>query len=681
MLFTLFLSYCQCVTYGVEYSNKLRISEKKGHVRQIVNIYKESTTVIPAFKIDGHRVNFANGCSPHNFYDLWKLFEMTPQQIYAKHNALLNEENIIPNYERKMDASTLNGLFLNLVNRYPIDAKLIITSPTYYDQERRHQLYTAFKHGGMEVLEVVPESTCIMADYISSSLPGEDIYLVINMRGYNTSFSFYRTNKPEKKTKESTENNATNEETSEKNTKPDDISIENIHHSYINDLSDELFKERVYFAIRECINEKLKQAGRKEKIDFHPRFLNDEVGEFDWYCDLSKFYRTVVEGLAYKLNVICDKKGIEFYDWKSGAKRYVVEELEIPATKISLKVDIVLKEKIDEIASRLGIEKYTTLVFGEFFRYEVLDYLFKDFDVDKKYLTEDSIAYGASLIEEYCVTDSFIYKPVVDHPKNPIYEMLNVYIKMDNYKNKYAELIHIKEDKIEELKSMVTNNYKEVLSFVKKFEELQAHNAFIEEEIRTRSEGVNGLSYAIEDIKKCKDKKVKKLIKKILDETEEWYKNNKDNNEILYSAFLDKKLHLTSMFKAYERRVSRERESKKKALEEKKKKEEEEKKKKEEEEEAKKKVEEGIDNGEEENKKEEEKNDNKEEKVVNNEKDITDEGKEVDELNKNGEDINNDIIGEGDNINRGMFDTIKDKIKEKLHLDGNEPEEENKEEL
>ncbi|EPR79608.1 hypothetical protein SLOPH_715, partial [Spraguea lophii 42_110] len=139
--------------------------------------------------------------------------------------------------------------------------------------------------------------------------------------------------------------------------------------------------------------------------------------------------------------------------------------------------------------------------------------------------------------------------------------------------------------------------------------------------IEGRQDSVDQLIECINEMKAKKDKDIIEKMNKDIEETEDWYNQNKDNMDLLKDVFLEKRIDLESTYKAYKRNKER-LEAMKKAEEEKaKKKEEKETKKKVEEEEAKKNEENETE------KKNEEKNTDKELQDKNEETDKKDEEK------------------------------------------------------
>lgn len=563
MLFLiLFISHL-LASYGVDFSNEMYAMELINGVPVTIQFKKKYQLANMA--VNKNLLESTYEISPNTIYNINDLVELNDDEISRKYNMDCTDKQFsINGLESKFYKSNLISSFYNLHDQiYKRSGNLVISKKDYTTDE----LVQSIRNIRDKKTLIVPESTCLAA-YETKRI-NDDVcnFLIFNTRGKKTCVSFYKCEDVNKK----------------KHIKKiyfevlgngDYFYDEVMRSSLEND-----FRQAAILAIKMYLGPKIES----ENVTILPAFVENSNKNENFYYDASTIFE---KARSYLLNNV-PVETLYSIELKN------LSGVVIPLPEFKLNTTQ-LKEMFDKNLEKFGFEKlnafledkkYKTLHVGSYAGY----LLSNEYPADN-IIQNNLIACGAAFLtdkEMYDVKDESIInvefggnsaekerQSIIDDELKTQESFAK--LKEADFALEYVEGV----DKMINLWrcAMTIVDKKEIL---KSLESLKNLNQKTKNDHQRRPSGVTSLKNTIDEIKmnlKNIDNELhKKEITEALKSAEEWYAENVDNKDMLYSSFLTQRISLVApyskaismkRFEEEERAKKKKQEEKSKAAEE-----------------------------------------------------------------------------------------------------------------
>ncbi|KAM0685557.1 hypothetical protein COBT_003231, partial [Conglomerata obtusa] len=333
-----------------------------------------------------------------------------------------------------------------------------------------------------------------------------------------------------------------------------------------------------------------------EKVDENEKFENLFEDEKILYCDVSSVFKKCKDSLKLKKRIE-DELTLEFRD-KNHKSQTALLNMEFEKSELEKELDKFYKdiktnmlentedvnesfntEERQQQINAKNIDGYTYILIGDLYKKEYLPYKFTNI-----IFTDETIVSGASRIldMELLINDTQFIKPIINNEYklnykemvneinlNESIEKLGTEIKLweEEHEKNLKKMESKKIDKkitnkhlftyinTDEIKTFI-NEYKEIKNnsdkkkILERFDVLRNEDKKIRIDTERRGEGVNKLESIIKRFNNELEN-MEENNKKIFEEVKIWFETNKENMNLLYSAFLEKYLLLDSTLQEY----------------------------------------------------------------------------------------------------------------------------------
>jgi hypothetical protein len=342
---------------GIEYSESITAWGKRKDKDDPVG-----SSARLCYYVDGNAVEIPKkpALNHRAIYDMASMYEKGYDSDVAG-GMLKNRERqiyLVDGYETPVDATVVNGLFIEEVLKSLAYTEVCVGVRSYFDREQSEKVgmsfYPAFRTAK---IRTVPETLCVcVASAKNLEEDGTYNILVVSLAGTRTVFALYKATIAGEKR-----------------------GIETLLHSDFELISDSLVRRIIYKHILRGLEAAVKETevgeGKDRNVTFYPKQPGTEL--FDNYADISSLYKAVVADLndgmvdrhrSLEIDVRNGEGKTQFQILGAFVEvaeiRKEIWEVLIEANKDMYKAK--MKEITRAVKEKIGDESYTTLLKSDF---------------------------------------------------------------------------------------------------------------------------------------------------------------------------------------------------------------------------------------------------------------------------------------------------------------------------